>query len=251
MTKTPGPLRSLSIIIPAYNEENRLPATLDRVLEWLGRQRFEFYELIVIDDGSRDGTAAVAEGRAGVRLLRNPGNRGKGYAVRHGMLEAQGDWILYSDADLSAPIEDADLLYRAAADAGAVIAIGSRAVDRSLVSVHQSSFREWSGRAFNVLMRAITGLTFKDTQCGFKLYRRDAAQKVFSAQKLDGFSFDVEDLYIAKKAGLKAIEVPVHWANVEGTKVSMAQGMKSFADLLKIRFGRDQGVARGGGRPPH
>jgi len=238
LTTTPQPLCSLSIVIPAYNEEKRLPDTLDRVLEWLDRQRLEFRELIVVDDGSSDGTAAAAESRGGVRLLRNPGNRGKGYAVRHGMLEARGEWVLYSDADLSAPIEDAEILYQAAAKTGASIAIGSRALDRSLVSVHQSSFREWSGRAFNVIMRAVTGLKFRDTQCGFKLYRRDAAQTVFSRQKLDGFSFDVEDLYLAKKAGLKAIEVPVHWANVEGTKVSMGQGMKSFADLLRIRFGK-------------
>ena len=238
MTTSPEPLRSLSIVIPAYNEEARLPATLDRVLAWLDRQQLEFRELIVVDDGSSDRTTAVAESRAGVRLLRNPGNRGKGYAVRHGMLEARGEWVLYSDADLSAPIEDATILYKAAAESGAQIAIGSRALDRSLVSVHQSSFREWSGRAFNVIMRAVTGLKFRDTQCGFKLYRGDAAKAVFSRQKLDGFSFDVEDLYLAKQAGLRAIEVPVHWANVEGTKVSMGQGIKSFADLLKIRFGK-------------
>ena len=237
MTVDREPLRSLSIVIPAYNEEKRLPSTLDRVLSWVGGKGFEFSEIIVVDDGSTDGTAAVAENRGCVRLLRNPGNRGKGYAVRHGMLEARGEWVLYSDADLSAPIEDADVLYRAAVQADAVIAIGSRAVDRSLVSVHQSSFREWSGRAFNLIMRLVTGLPFEDTQCGFKLYRRDAAQTVFSRQKLDGFSFDVEDLYIARRAGLKAIEVPVHWANVEGTKVSMMQGVKSFGDLLKIRFG--------------
>jgi dolichyl-phosphate beta-glucosyltransferase len=171
-------------------------------------------------------------------VLRNPGNRGKGYAVRHGMLEARGDWILYSDADLSTPIEDADKLYQAAIESSAAIAIGSRAIDRSLVSVHQSGFREWGGRAFNVVMRLITGLRFHDTQCGFKLYRRDAARAVFSRQKLDGFSFDVEDLYLARKAGLKAIEVPVRWANVEGTKVSMGQAVKSFTDLVKIRFGK-------------
>lgn len=232
----PEPLRSLSIVIPAFNEEKRLPDTLDRVVAWLNRQRLDFRELIVVDDGSRDHTAAVAEGRGDVRLLRNPGNRGKGYAVRHGMLEAQGEWVLYSDADLSAPIEDAAILYQAAAEKGAQIAIGSRALDRSLVTVHQSNFREWSGRAFNVVMRTVTGLKFRDTQCGFKLYRRDAAQVVFSKQTLDGFSFDVEDLYLAKKAGLTTIEVPVHWANVEGTKVSMGQGIKSFADLLRIRF---------------
>ena len=231
-------MKSLSVVIPAYNEEKRLPGTLRRLQEWIRGQSLDFSELIVVDDGSRDNTAGIAEECTGVRVLRNPGNRGKGYAVRHGMLEARGEWILYSDADLSAPIEDADILYRAAIESSAVIAIGSRAIDRSLVSVHQSGFREWGGRAFNVVMRLVTGLKFRDTQCGFKLYRRDAAQTVFSRQKLDGFSFDVEDLYIAKKAGLKAIEVPVRWANVEGTKVGMGGAVKSFTDLLKIRFGK-------------
>lgn len=230
-------LRSLSVVIPAYNEEKRLPASLDRVRTWLCARKFEFSELIVVDDGSRDNTVAVAEDRPGVRVLRNPGNRGKGYAVRHGMLESRGEWALYSDADLSTPIEEADRLYDAAVKSGAQIAIGSRAIDRSLVTVHQSGFREWSGRAFNLVMRMVTGLNFSDTQCGFKLYHRDAVQKVFSQQKLDGFSFDVEDLYLAKKAGIRAIEVPVRWANVEGTKVSMGQGLKSFTDLIKIRFG--------------
>lgn len=234
---TPEPLHSLSIVIPAYNEEKRLPASLDRVIAWLCARKLDFSELIVVDDGSRDGTVRVAEARPEVRLLHNPGNRGKGYAVRHGMLEARGEWVLYSDADLSTPIEEADTLYYAATRNGAQIAIGSRAIDRSLVSVHQSGFREWSGRAFNFVMRGVTGLKFSDTQCGFKLYRRDAAQTVFSQQKLDGFSFDVEDLYLAKRAGIKAVEVPVRWANVEGTKVSMGQGIKSFTDLIKIRFG--------------
>ena len=196
---TAEPLRSLSVVIPAYNEENRLPATLDRVMEWLGARGLEFSEVIVVDDGSGDDTAGVAAGCAGVRVLRNPGNRGKGYAVRHGMLEAVGEWVLYSDADLSTPIEEADNLYQAAVKSDAVIAIGSRALDRSLVSVHQSGFREWSGRIFNVIMRAITGLSFRDTQCGFKLYRGDAAKQVFSAQKLDGFKHPASRFAISRR----------------------------------------------------
>ena len=171
-----------------------------------------------------------------IRLLRNPGNRGKGYSVRHGMLEAGGDWILFSDADLSAPIEDLDILLRAADKDGAQVAIGSRAVDRSMVGVRQAFFREMSGRAFNLLMRVVTGLPYRDTQCGFKLYRRDAARAVFSRQKLDGFSFDVEDLMIARQLGLPAVEVAVHWNNVEGTTVGTMQGLKSFVDLVKIRM---------------
>jgi dolichyl-phosphate beta-glucosyltransferase len=232
-------LDSLSIVIPAYNEADRLPQTLDRILEWLHAQRFKFHEVIVVDDGSRDATAGVVDEYSKppspVRLLRNPGNRGKGYAVRHGMLDAEGEWILYTDADLSTPIEELPKLYSAAAGQNAVIAIGSRAVDRSLVAVHQSVFREYSGRFFNLVMRAVTGLPFHDTQCGFKLYRADAAKTIFSRQEQDGFSFDVEDLVIAQKLGLRAVEVPVRWSNVEGTKVTMAQGLRSFTDLLQIR----------------
>jgi len=232
-------LDSLSIVIPAYNEEKRLPKTLDRILEWLPEQHLKFQEVIVVDDGSHDATAGVVDeyGKppSPIRLLRNPGNRGKGYAVRHGMLDAGGEWILYTDADLSSPIEELSKLISAAVAQNAVIAIGSRAVDRSLVAVHQSAFREYSGRFFNLVMRTVTGLPFHDTQCGFKLYRADAAKEVFSRQDQDGFSFDVEDLVIAQKLGLRAVEVPVRWANVEGTKVTMAQGIRSFTDLLQIR----------------
>jgi len=232
-------LDSLSIVIPAYNEERRLPETLDRIMEWLGQESFAFHELIVVDDGSRDSTASVAEkfseAHAMVRLLSNPGNRGKGYAIRHGMLEARGEWILYSDADLSTPIGEIAKLYAAAVQAQADIAIGSRALNRALVEVHQPAFREYSGRFFNLVMRTVTGLQFRDTQCGFKLFRAEAARQIFPLQKQDGFSFDVEDLVIAKKLGLRAVEVPVRWANVEGTKVRLSQGLKSFADLVQIR----------------
>ena len=223
-------------MIPAYNEEARLPSTLDAIAAYSRGREFAFCEVIAVDDGSRDGTAALVEKRGGVRLLRNPGNRGKGYTVRHGMLEAKGEWILYTDADLSAPIGELDKLAAAAERENADVAIGSRALDRSLVGVHQSAFREASGRFFNVVMRTITGLPFRDTQCGFKLFRAAAAREIFSRQTLDGFSFDVEDLVIAKSLGLKAIEVPVVWNNVEGTKVSMLNGVQSFSDLLGIRL---------------
>ena len=231
---------SLSIVIPAYNEEKRLPQTLREVLDWLARGNFSFREVIVVDDGSRDGTAGVVEEfartDANLRLARNLGNRGKGYAVRHGMLEAKGEWTLYTDADLSTPITEIEKLCRAAREQNAAIAIGSRAVDRSLVEVHQPALRELSGRCFNLVMRAVTGLPFRDTQCGFKLYRADAARQIFSRQKQEGFSFDVEDLLIAKKLGVRAVEVPVRWANVEGTKVRLSQGIKSFVDLVQIRM---------------
>jgi glycosyltransferase involved in cell wall biosynthesis len=230
---------SLSIVIPAYNEEKRLPATLDRVREYLSTEYSQDWECVVVDDGSRDATADLVQRTHAeeprVRLVKNPGNRGKGYAVRNGMLAAKGSWRLFSDADLSAPIEELPKLLTAAERNEAVIALGSRALDRSLVSVHQSAFREYSGRFFNLTMRTLTGLPFRDTQCGFKLYRADAAETVFARQIEDGFSFDVEDLVIAQRLGLRMVEVPVRWANVEGTKVSAWSGAKSFLDLLSIR----------------
>lgn len=233
-------MHSLSIVVPAYNEEQRLPNTLERVLAWIAQRNFSLCELIVVDDGSRDQTEAIvtnfAQTHACVRLLSNPDNRGKGYAVRQGMLKAQGEWILYTDADLSAPIDEFEKLSRAACENQAAVVIGSRAVDRSLVEVHQPALRELSGRCFNLVMRAITGLPFRDTQCGFKLYRADAAREIFSRQRQDGFSFDVEDLVIARKLGIRTVEVPVRWANVQGTKVGLHQGIQSFVDLLKIRL---------------
>ena len=239
-----GPL-TLSIVIPAYNEERRLPSTLDIILAWLNTAPYQDAELLIVDDGSTDSTAAIVENRAAseprLRLIRNPGNRGKGYAVRHGMLEAKGDWILSSDADLSAPIDELPKLLATAEQQGAAIAIGSRALDRTLIGVHQSQWREMSGIVFNGVMRLITGLPFADTQCGFKLFRRDAACRVFKLQRLDGFSFDVEDLFIAHTLGIPTIEVPVRWNNVEGTKVSLLQGIASFLDLLRIRWNWLQG----------
>ena len=239
-----GPL-TLSIVVPAFNEERRLSSTLDVILAWLDSGPFRDAEVLVVDDGSRDSTAELVESRVArephLRLIRNPGNRGKGYAIRHGMLEAKGDWILFSDADLSAPIDELPKLLAAAGERNAAIAIGSRALDRSLIGVHQSQWREISGIFFNQIMRLITGLPFADTQCGFKLFRRDAAQRVFPLQRLDGFSFDVEDLFIAHKLGIPTVEVPVRWNNVEGTKVGLTQGIASFLDLLRIRWNWLQG----------
>lgn len=233
-------LRSLSIIIPAYNEETRLPATLDRILEYLRGQEWAFIEVLVVDDGSKDGTAEIARQyrsrAAAVQLVSNPGNRGKGYAVRNGMLKAKGVWRLFTDSDLSAPIEELDKLFAAAEKEKALVSFGSRALDRSLVSVHQPWARELSGRVFNLVMRLVMRLPFRDTQCGFKLYHAEAAAKIFSRQRLDGFGFDVEDLFLARKLGLKAVEVPVRWANVEGTRVSLTSGIKAFWDLVVIRW---------------
>jgi glycosyltransferase involved in cell wall biosynthesis len=237
----------LSIVIPAYNEERRLPATLDRVMEYLA-QRPEEWEILVVNDGSRDNTAGLVESYSAknqrVRLLNNPGNLGKGYAVRNGMLAAQGDWILFTDSDLSSPIEELEKLEARARLENADVAIGSRAIDRKLVGVHQPAFRELSGRVFNLVMRLVTGLPFHDTQCGFKLYKRSAAQAVFRRQILDGFSFDVEDLWIAKDLGLRVVEVGVRWNNVEGTKVSAMTGVKSFLDLMTLHRYRLEGRYR-------
>lgn len=227
--------RSISIIIPAYNEEKRLPATLDRVRKYLCRGGWQFWEIIVVDDGSSDATAQVAHD-AQVRVVANPGNRGKGFAVRHGMLEARGAWALLSDADLSTPIEELEKLWCAAAQQNADVVIGSRAVDRSLIGIHQPLFRESMGRLFNLIMRLITGLPFLDTQCGFKLFATGAAREIFSRQKLDGFGFDVEVLFIAGKLDYRCLEVPVKWNDVLGTKVSIWRGLAAFLDPLKVRW---------------
>ena len=241
-------MRSLSIIIPAFNEESRLPGTIEALKRYFGTQKFDFLEVVVVDDGSRDGTAALVERTAAIwpvmRLLSNPGNRGKGYSIRHGMLDAKGDWVLFTDADLSTPIEEVEKLLAAVDRHHADVAIGSRALDRSLVSVHQSAMRELSGRFFNVVMRIATRLPFHDTQCGFKLFRREAAQEVFSRVQIDGLAFDVEALFIARKRGYKTVDVPVRWADVEGTKVSLASGLKAFADLARIRRNALRGLYR-------
>ena len=227
--------RSISIIIPAFNEEKRLPSTLQHVRAYLDASRWDFAEMVVVDDGSRDATADVGA-QAGARVLRNPGNRGKGYSVRHGMLEAQGEWLLFTDADLSAPIAELETLWQRAAAEQASVAIGSRALDRSLIGVHQPMFREAMGRFFNLSMRLVTGLPFRDTQCGFKLFEAAVARQIFGRQLLDGFGFDVEILYIAKRLRFKSIEVPVKWNDVAGTKVSLWRGMTAFLDPLKVRW---------------
>jgi glycosyltransferase involved in cell wall biosynthesis len=232
--------RSLSIIVPAYNESARLPETLRRIENYFTRSAWDFHEILVVDDGSRDGTFEAAEGFAdinpNIRVLSNPGNRGKGYSVRHGMLEARGEWRLFSDADLSTPIEELDKLWCRLHKAGAQIAIGSRALDRSLIGIHQPGFRESAGKVFNAVMRGVTGLPFADTQCGFKIFREDAAREIFERQTLERFGFDVEVLFVARKLGYKAVEVPVRWNHAEGSKVGMFTGLHAFKELAEVRF---------------
>lgn len=239
----------LSIIIPAYNEQQRLPATLEAVWNYLRARWPGGFEILVVDDGSKDSTARVAEqfgrGRPEVRLLRNPGNRGKGYSVRHGMLKAQSEWALFTDADLSAPIQELEKLLEAAQREQAAVAIGSRALDRSLIRVRQPRRREWAGRVFNRLVRLLVGLPFRDTQCGFKLFRRDAARAIFSRQQIERFGFDVEVLFLAEKLGFKTIEVPVRWDHAEGTRVSMwRDSVNMFLDLVRVRRRWRRGLYR-------
>jgi len=232
----------LSIVIPAYNEEARLPRALERVRDYLVSRGLgaDQAEIIVVDDGSRDATAQIAQEWArqlpSLRLVSNAQNRGKGYSVRHGMLEARGRVALFTDADLSAPIEEADKLL-AALRAGNDVAIGSRALDRSLISTHQSKLRELAGIIFNGFVRLFTGLPFHDTQCGFKLFLREPSHIVFEQQRIERFGFDPEILFLAKHHGLRAVEIPVRWAHDPATKVHVVRdSLLMFGDLVFIRW---------------
>jgi len=228
-----------SVIIPAYNERARIRATLDRVLAYASERGWNA-EIIVVNDGSRDDTAEIARKYAAVnsrlRLLENPGNRGKGYSVRNGMLHARGEVLLFTDADLSSPIEEAEKLFAAIA-AGADVAIGSRWLRSDLQSQRQPLYRQLFGRIFNLMLRITLGLTFRDTQCGFKAFTRRAAQTIFPLQTVERWGFDPELLYLAKKFGFKIAEVPVAWAHSEGTRISpLRDGIRMFAEMLKIRW---------------
>jgi dolichyl-phosphate beta-glucosyltransferase len=231
----------LSVVIPAFNEARRLPATLARVGEHLAAQGRP-HEILVVDDGSSDGTADVARSAgADVRVLRHEPNRGKGYAVRRGMLAATGARRLMTDADLSTPIEELARL-EAELDRGWDVAIGSRAVAGARVEVHQPAYREAMGRVFNVLVQVLLLPGLADTQCGFKLFTAGAADAAFRACRLDGFSFDVEALYVARLRGLRIAEVPVVWRNDAATRVSLGGGGTAFLDLLRIRIAATRGA---------
>jgi dolichyl-phosphate beta-glucosyltransferase len=232
---------ALSVVVPALNEEDRLPRTLERIVSHLGRRR-EGYELVVVDDGSRDRTAERAQA-AGATVLRNETNRGKGYAVRRGMLAARGARRLMTDADLSTPIEELDRLC-ARMDEGHDVVIGSRALPGSRIEVRQPWYRENMGRVFNLFVRALAVPGLTDTQCGFKLFSGPAARDVFSAARLDGFSFDVEVLFLARRKGYRIAEVPVVWRNDAATRVSLLRGFLAFPDLLRIRANDWTGLYR-------
>ncbi|HSE96747.1 MAG TPA: dolichyl-phosphate beta-glucosyltransferase [Blastocatellia bacterium] len=234
----------LSIVIPAYNEEQRIGPSLNEILQFLKQQTYSV-EVIVVDDGSRDRTGKIVsdhvkqfeESSLQLRLLTNTPNRGKGYSVRRGVANALGEIILFTDADLSSPITEAPSLITPIAEGRADVTFGSRAIDRTLIAVRQSLLRDFGGRVFNLFMRAITGLPFKDTQCGFKAFRREAALPVFERQSIERFGFDPEVLYIARKRGLRLLEVPVRWAHSEDSKVSyLRDSVQMFLDLARIRM---------------
>ena len=232
----------LSVIVPAYNEADRLPPTLRRIRGWLDEQG-EAYEVIVVDDGSLDGTAATTEAlRADwpeLQVLRLPVNTGKGAAVRAGMLRARGELRLFTDADLSAPIEDLPLL-RERIGGDTQVAIGSRAVDRSFVEVHQPFHREFMGRVNNVLIRSLVLRGIRDTQCGFKLFTAEAAVACFAPLRTLRFGFDVEVLVRARRCGWTIAEVPVHWRHVEASRVrALRDSTRMIWDLATIRLRRE------------
>jgi dolichyl-phosphate beta-glucosyltransferase len=228
----------LSIVIPAYNEQARLPRSLERLRRWIEARQLAA-EVIVVNDGSTDNTAAVvcawgSDWRA-VRLLENPGNRGKGYSVRHGAQQAHGRILLFTDADLSAPIEEADKLLTALENYD--IAIGSRALDRRLIAVHQPALREMAGVIFNFLVRLTLGLPFQDTQCGFKAFHRERCRALFEQQRIERFGFDPELLFIAQRQGLRVAEIPVRWAHDAGTRVAVLHdSVRMFLEVWAIRW---------------
>jgi dolichyl-phosphate beta-glucosyltransferase len=223
---------ALSVVVPAFNEAERLPRTLERIACHLDGWR-EPYEVLVVDDGSTDGTAERAAA-AGATVIRNEANRGKGYAVRRGMLAARGERRLMTDADLSTPIEELGTL-RSRMDEGYHVVIGSRATPGARVEVRQPWYRENVGRLFNLFVRALAVPGVLDTQCGFKLFTAEAARDVFSAARIDGYSFDVEAIFLARRKGYRVAEVPVVWRNDAASRVSLLRGFLAFPDLLRIR----------------
>jgi glycosyltransferase involved in cell wall biosynthesis len=228
----------LSIVIPAYNECMRIEGTLARVLECVNARQWDA-EILVVDDGSSDDTVAIVQRwmsrHPRLHLVKNPGNRGKGYSVRNGLLQSAGDIAMFTDADLSAPIEEAERLLDAI-DAGADVAIGSRWLDKQKQTVHQPLYRRFFGRCFNWVTRKVIGLPFKDTQCGFKAFRRDAAQTIFRLQTIERWGFDPEILFIARKLKYTIVEVPVTWGHDARSRISyLKDGMKMLEEMAEIR----------------
>jgi dolichyl-phosphate beta-glucosyltransferase len=228
----------LSIVIPAYNEEERLGPTLSVVARYLAGKPFAT-EVIVVDDGSTDGTAEVARGAleaaAGGRVLSRPGNLGKGFSVKEGVLASRGRVVLFSDADLSTPIEEFDK-FLPKLERGDDVVIGSRGLPDSVIEVRQARMREAMGKVFNLLVRRFVIRGFRDTQCGFKAFRRAAAMDLFSRLRTKGFAFDVEILLLARRLNYRVGEVPVVWRNSRSSRVRMVQSSwEMLRDLRRIR----------------
>jgi dolichyl-phosphate beta-glucosyltransferase len=228
-----------SIIIPAYNEAARIAPTLEKILAYAAQQAWQA-EIIVVNDGSRDNTAEIVRAwtrrSPAVKLVENPGNRGKGYSVRNGMLQAQGDILLFSDADLSSPIHEALKLF-AALESGAEVAIGSRWLNRELQTERQPFHRQFFGRIFNLALRIVLNLKQKDTQCGYKAFTRRAADAIFPRQRIERWGFDPELLFLAQQLGFKVTEVPVEWAHDDRSKIHpLKDGVKMFFEMLKVRW---------------
>src|SRR6266513_4273434 len=217
---------TLSIVVPAYNEAARLGATLRTILAYLDEMKAKT-ELIVVDDGSEDDTAAIAEAsfadfsNLSTRVIRYETNRGKGYAVRTGLLAAGANIALFSDADLSTPITETPKLIDPIRLNECDLTFGSRALDRRLIGVHQPWRREQGGRVFNLIVRVATGLPFWDTQCGFKAFRMNVCRPLIEAAKIDRFGFDVELIYLAHLAQVRLREIPVRWDHNPGSKVAV------------------------------
>lgn len=229
----------LSVVIPAYNEEKRIVPTLQAIIDYLKRQNYS-WELIISDDGSSDRTVQVCQdilkNYPNTIVLKAPQNEGKGSAVRRGMLKAGGEYLLFSDADLSTPIEEWEqfLKYH---QSGFDIVIGSRALQNSNVEIHQGKLRESMGRTFNYVARAFAFKGIRDSQCGFKSFTNASAQRLFRLQKINGFSFDVELMFLAQKLGYRVYEAPVTWRNSEQTRVRIfSDPIQMFSDVLKIRW---------------
>jgi dolichyl-phosphate beta-glucosyltransferase len=234
-----------SFVVPAYNESERLTVSLPKIFDYVRKQQLRS-EIIVVNDGSTDDTAEVVRRfmplNPDVRLIENPGNRGKGYSVRNGMLHAQGDVVMFTDADLSSPIYEADKLF-AALEQGADVAIGSRWLRAELQTERQPWYRQLYGRLFNLGLRITLGLKYHDTQCGFKAFTRAAAQTVFTRQRVERWGFDPELLFLANKFKLRTTEVAVEWAHDHRSKISpLRDGIKMGLEMLAVRWNDLKGL---------